>query len=80
MPLKKELFGRLDKIAPADCVFATNTSSLSITEMSLGLSRGVIGMHFFNPAPVMKLVEIIAGMMTPPELVDQPGQDAGHRE
>lgn len=71
MPLKKELFGRLDKIAPADCVFATNTSSLSITEMSLGLSRGVIGMHFFNPAPVMKLVEIIAGMMTPPELVEQ---------
>ena len=52
-------------------IFATNTSSLSITAIGAGLDRPVIGMHFFNPAPVMKLVEVIAGLNTPAELVDK---------
>ena len=47
------------------------TSSLSITEISNGLDRAVVGMHFFNPAPVMKLVEVIAGITTPEELVEK---------
>ncbi len=51
--------------------FASNTSSLSITEMAQGLSRPLVGMHFFNPAPVMKLVEIIPGLSTPPEVVEK---------
>lgn len=53
MQIKKETFKELDSIVPANCMFASNTSSLSVTEMSNGLSRPVIGMHFFNPAPVM---------------------------
>ena len=61
MKIKKELFAELDKICKKDAVFASNTSSLSLTEISRGLSRPVVGMHFFNPAPVMKLVEVIAG-------------------
>ena len=52
-------------------MFATNTSSLSITEIGAGLDRPVIGMHFFNPAPVMKLIEVIAGINTPVEMVDK---------
>ena len=59
MQIKKETFKELDSIVPANCMFASNTSSLSVTEMSNGLSRPVIGMHFFNPAPVMQLVEVI---------------------
>ena len=50
---------------------STNTSSLSITEIGAGLDRPMIGMHFFNPAPVMKLVEVIAGINTPKEVVDK---------
>ena len=59
--------------ASQSCIFATNTSSLSITEIGgAGLDRPVIGMHFFNPAPVMKLVEVIAGLNTnPAEIVDK---------
>ncbi len=71
MKIKKELFKELEKICKPDAVFATNTSSLSITEISQGLDRAVIGMHFFNPAPVMKLVEVIAGITTPVETVDK---------
>ena len=52
-------------------MFATNTSSLSITQIGAGLDRPVIGMHFFNPADRMKLVEVIAGGNTPKELVEQ---------
>ena len=52
-------------------MFATNTSSLSITEIGQGLDRPVIGMHFFNPAPVMKLVEVIQGENTPDEMKDK---------
>ena len=59
-----------DKICKPECVFASNTSSLSITEIGNGLTRPLIGMHFFNPADRMKLVEVIAGVNTPAETVD----------
>ena len=71
MEIKKQTFKELQDICKADCIFATNTSSLSITEIGAGLDRPVIGMHFFNPAPVMKLVEVIAGLNTPTEIVDK---------
>ena len=71
MEIKKQTFKEMGAICKADCVFATNTSSLSITEIGAGLDRPVIGMHFFNPAPVMKLVEVIAGLNTPVEIVDK---------
>lgn len=71
MDLKKELFKALQGICKPDAIFATNTSSLSITEISNGLDRAVVGMHFFNPAPVMKLVEVIAGITTPDETVEK---------
>ena len=70
MEIKKQTFKELQDICKADCIFATNTSSLSITEIGAGLDRPVIGMHFFNPAPVMKLVEVIAGLNTKPEDVE----------
>ena len=69
MEIKKQTFKELQDICKADCIFATNTSSLSITEIGAGLDRPVVGMHFFNPAPVMKLVEVIAGLNTPDEVV-----------
>lgn len=71
MDIKKELFKELQGICKPDTIFATNTSSLSITEISSGLDRAVVGMHFFNPAPVMKLVEVIAGITTPDETVEK---------
>lgn len=71
MDLKKELFKKLQEICRKDTIFASNTSSLSLTEISQGLDRSVIGMHFFNPAPVMKLVEVIAGLHTTQETVDK---------
>ena len=71
MDIKKQTFKELQDICKADCIFATNTSSLSITEIGAGLDRPVIGMHFFNPAPVMKLVEVIAGLNTPDEVVEK---------
>lgn len=69
MEIKRKTFRELEDVCKEDCMFATNTSSLSITEIGHGLKHPVIGMHFFNPAPVMKLVEVIAGMETPDELV-----------
>ena len=71
MDVKKQTFKELQDICKKDCIFATNTSSLSITEIGAGLDRPVIGMHFFNPAPVMKLVEVIAGLNTPDEVVEK---------
>lgn len=62
MTVKKELFAKLSGICKADAIFLSNTSSLSLTEMAAGLDRPVVGMHFFNPVPVMKLVEVIAGL------------------
>ena len=67
---KRVARGKMEQAA-ADAIFATNTSSLSITEIGAGLDRPMIGMHFFNPAPVMKLVEVIAGINTPKEVVDK---------
>lgn len=71
MEVKQQTFKELQAIVPATCIFATNTSSLSITEIGAGLDRPVIGMHFFNPANRMKLVEVIAGLGTSAELVDK---------
>jgi len=67
--IKAAIFKGLDAVCGPETVFATNTSSLSVTEMSLGLSRPIVGMHFFNPAPVMKLVEVVEGLTTPEENV-----------
>lgn len=69
MQVKKEYLSALDVICKPETIFATNTSSLSITEIASFTKRcdKVIGMHFFNPAPVMKLVEIIKGMTTSEE-------------
>ena len=66
MTIKKQIFQELDRVCDTNTIFATNTSSLSITELAAATSRPdkVIGMHFFNPAPVMKLVELIRGMST----------------
>ena len=70
MEVKKTTFSELDKICKPECIFASNTSSLSITEIGNGLTRPMVGMHFFNPADRMKLIEVIAGVNTPAETVD----------
>lgn len=67
MEIKKGLFKTLDEICKEDCIFGTNTSSLSVTEIANGIKHNVIGMHFFNPADRMKLVEVISGENTPVE-------------
>ena len=66
MEVKREVYSEMDRSAAPDVVFASNTSSLSITEMANATKRPdrVVGMHFFNPAPVMKLVEVIRGSET----------------
>lgn len=68
--IKKTVFHELDAICKPECIFATNTSSLPIKAVGEGLSRPMVGMHFFNPAPVMKLVEVIASDKTPQTTVD----------
>ncbi len=72
MDLKKKIFQELDQVVQPEAVLATNTSSLSITEIAAATNRPhkVIGMHFFNPVPVMKLVEIINGLATDPSTYD----------
>lgn len=79
MATKCEIFRLLDGICRPDVILATNTSSLSITEVAAATSRPerVIGMHFFNPVPAMKLVEIIRGQLTSPEVCDQVIELAG---
>ena len=69
MSVKNEIFKSLDEICDPKTILASNTSSLSITEIAASTKRAdrVIGMHFFNPAPVMKLVEVIKGQLTSPE-------------
>lgn len=69
MQAKKDLFSNLDKVCKAETILASNTSSLSVTEIAASTKRPdrVIGMHFFNPAPVMKLIEIIRGIATSDE-------------
>lgn len=70
--LKLKIFKQMDEFAPADCILASNTSSISITKIGAATSRPekVIGMHFMNPVPVMKLVEIIRGYATSDEVTD----------
>lgn len=72
MKIKKEIFAELDSICKPETILASNTSSLSITEVASATKRAdkVIGMHFFNPAPVMKLVEVIRGAATSQETFD----------
>jgi 3-hydroxybutyryl-CoA dehydrogenase len=69
MAVKKDIFGRLDQICRPETIFASNTSSLSITEMAMGLNHAgnFCGMHFFNPAPVMKLIEVASSIFTTEE-------------
>ncbi len=66
LPLKLEIFGKLDALAKPDAILASNTSSISITRLAAATKRAdkVIGMHFFNPVPVMQLVELIRGLQT----------------
>lgn len=73
MATKVEVFKLLDGICPAETILATNTSSLSITEVAAATNRPdkVIGMHFFNPVPAMKLVELIKGQLTSAEVHDK---------
>ncbi|MGQ9668210.1 MAG: 3-hydroxyacyl-CoA dehydrogenase family protein, partial [Anaerolineae bacterium] len=72
MSIKQRVFAELDEVCPEGTIFASNTSALSISEMAAATKRPakVIGMHFFNPAHVMKLVEIIPGLDTSQETVD----------
>ncbi|MFS0644095.1 3-hydroxyacyl-CoA dehydrogenase family protein [Siminovitchia sp. 179-K 8D1 HS] len=73
MGLKKEVFSQLDKITRQDVILATNTSSLSITEIASATKRPdrVAGMHFFNPAQLMKLVEVVRGFETSDKTVEE---------
>ncbi len=73
LPAKKELFGALDKLCPKATIFASNTSSISITEMATATQRPdrFLGMHFFNPVPGMKLVEVIRTIATDPKVFEE---------
>jgi 3-hydroxybutyryl-CoA dehydrogenase len=73
LPAKRELWGALDKISPKTTIFASNTSSLSITEMATFTQRPdrFLGLHFFNPVPVMKLVEVIRTIATDPRVNEE---------
>ncbi len=73
MDIKKQTFKKLDGVCKEDAILATNTSSLSITEIANSTNRPdkVIGMHFFNPVPLMKLVEVIKGLATSDETMDK---------
>jgi 3-hydroxybutyryl-CoA dehydrogenase len=72
MDLKRTLYAQLDEACRADAILATNTSSLSVTEIAGGTRypARVAGLHFFNPAPVMKLVEVISTVLTSPEIAE----------
>ena len=72
LDLKRAIFARMDEVCKPDTILATNTSSLSVTEIAVATHRPgkVIGLHFFNPAPVMKLVEIIRSVVTEQDVVD----------
>jgi 3-hydroxybutyryl-CoA dehydrogenase len=72
LELKREIFSALDKVVREDAILATNTSSLSVTEISVATQRPrrVVGMHFFNPAPVQEFVEVIKTVVTEPDVVD----------
>jgi 3-hydroxybutyryl-CoA dehydrogenase len=72
LDIKRAIFGRLDAITPAHAILATNTSSLSVTEIAVATSRPdrVAGLHFFNPAPVQAFVEVVRTVVTDPAVVD----------
>ena len=72
LEVKQQVFAELEALCDDDVVLATNTSSLSITAIAAGLSRPerLLGMHFFNPAPIMKLVEIVSGLATDRGIAD----------
>jgi 3-hydroxybutyryl-CoA dehydrogenase len=72
LELKREIFSALDKVVRDDAILATNTSSLSVTEISVATERPrrVVGMHFFNPAPVQEFVEVIKTVVTEPDVVE----------
>jgi 3-hydroxybutyryl-CoA dehydrogenase len=73
LPAKKELYHELDRLCPPGTIFASNTSSLSITEMAAATHRSgrFVGMHFFNPVPVMKLVEVVRTVSTDPAAYEE---------
>jgi len=73
LPAKRELFSALDKLCPASAIFASNTSSLTITEIATSTKRPerFVGLHFFNPVPVMKLVEVVRTIATDTSVYDQ---------
>jgi 3-hydroxybutyryl-CoA dehydrogenase len=73
LDLKREVYQALDKACPAHTIFASNTSSLSITEMAAFTKRGgrFVGLHFFNPVPLMKLVEVVRSPLTTPEAFEE---------
>ena len=79
LPDKRELYSALDKICPKNTLFASNTSSLSITEMAFMTARPdrFIGLHFFNPVPLMKLVEVIRTIATDPKVYEDAVAFAG---
>jgi 3-hydroxybutyryl-CoA dehydrogenase len=79
LPDKRELYAALDKICPKNTIFASNTSSLSITEMAFMTARPdrFIGLHFFNPVPLMKLVEVIRTIATDPKVYEDAVTFAG---
>jgi len=73
LPAKRELFSLLDAICPASTIFASNTSSLTITEIAASTKRPqrFVGLHFFNPVPVMKLVEVVKTIATDPAVYEE---------
>lgn len=72
LEVKRSLFQQLEAVVSADCVLATNTSSISVTAIANGLHhpQRLVGMHFFNPVPLMKLVEVVSGLQTAPAVAD----------
>lgn len=78
LEIKKKLFAELEDICGDDAILATNTSSISITSIAADLKRPgqLVGMHFFNPAPIMKLVEVVSGLATLPEVAETIHQTA----
>ena len=79
LDIKREMFGELDRVCPQSTIFASNTSSLTITDMAAATSRPdrMVGLHFFNPVPVMKLVEVVRTIATSQETFDKAMAFAG---
>jgi 3-hydroxybutyryl-CoA dehydrogenase len=73
LDLKRAVYGELDRVAKPEAIFASNTSSLTITELAMASGRPerFLGLHFFNPVPVMQLVEVVRTLMTAPEVAEE---------